>query len=535
MPLVIILFLTTFGWFALRVEQLLTTEIEKRLYREATVIRETVKTTYGAYVSNEKALVRSLKSTYMQQASILSADGLAAGQFLIRDGQIEQLSGKRVSDSLLNRLAEGTATDLTVVEQGNFFVATIPIPELKAIYAMTVTKESVLGQMWGLRQLMFLVIAVAMAVLVYLFTRMIRREVRPLSQFAKRLREAVESRTFQKVDLKSNSFEIRSLEREYNTFIGLWKKSLLTMDETSNAFEASLPTFMRQLESNEQQLIAFKEVASTVELTSRSYQAFTNESTHRYKDIAAYVASLKEDIEAVDLRTEILQQTISTEIKSFATVKGVSERFKAKATAIQEQLLKSGATSERADEALQTILSVAAATKMLALNASIEAARAGEHGKGFAVVANEVGKLAKVTNESSVLAVTAIEKIRTEREEIFDDMIQFGNDILHLGETLNKVEAGIAKIDQEVRNQMAQFHSISEQTTATGNQLLDMAEANAQLKEIGLALERKLNELYEGVDVWTNVQSTLQDAGSDLGRQSLRLQSVLSELAPEIE
>ncbi|EPE63272.1 methyl-accepting chemotaxis (MCP) signaling domain protein [Exiguobacterium sp. S17] len=533
MPLVVILFLTTFGWFALKAEHLLTAEVEKRLLREATVMRETVKTMYGAYLSNEKGLARSLKSTYMQQASILSADGLEAGQYLIRDEQVEQLTGKKASKQLEDRFNEVTVHELAVIERDDFFLAAVPIPELQAHYVLAVTRQSVLGSMWELRQALFAVIVIVMGIIIYLFSRMIRREVRPLSQFATRLREAVETRTFKEVDLGAKSFEIRSLEREYNTFIELWKKSLLTMDETSLAFETSLPTFMRQLASNEQQVVAFKEVASTVEQTSRSYQAFTSESTHRFTDIAAHVAALKQDISAVDLRAVALQQTISSEIASFASVRGASEQFKEKAGGIQERLLDSAETSERADEALQTILSVAAATKMLALNASIEAARAGEHGKGFSVVAHEVGQLAKVTNESSLLAVAAIGQIKSEREEIFSDMIRFGDDILHLGETLDRVEAGIAKINHEVRDQMAEFQSITDQTAATGSQLLHMAEANEQLKEIGLALERKLNELYEGVEVWTDVQATLQVAGTDLGHQSRRLQGVLTELAPK--
>lgn len=534
MPVMLVLFLTVFGWFALKAEQLLTSEVEKRLHREATVVRETVKTTYGAYVANEKVLNRALKSMYMQQASILSADGLEASQYLLRDTQVEQLSGRQVEDRFMKRLDDIRTDDVRVGERDDVFIVTAPIPELKAHYAIVVTKQSVLGTMWNLRELVLAAITIMLVMMVGLFSFMIRREIKPLTAFAVRLRESVATRSFSEVELHAKSFEMRSLEREYNTFIGLWKRSLLTMLETSTAFESSLPVFMRQLEANQQQVTGFKQVAATVASTSQSYQSFTNKSTHRFTDLAGHVRSLEQEIGSIDQRAEALKQTIVTEIESFSTVKGASERFAKKASAVQNRLLESEVTSEQADDALRKILSVAAATKMLALNASIEAARAGEHGKGFAVVAHEVGQLAKVTNESTLSAVAAIEAIRLERAEIFDEMKRFEEDIVYLGETLHRVEGGIETIDDEVRRQMTQFQSITEQTTATGHQLLHMAEANEQLKEVGVALERKLDELYEGVEGWSDVQQTLQGAGIDLGNQSQRLQAVLSDLAPTL-
>lgn len=532
MPIMLISFSIVFGWFAMKAEQLMTDEIEKRLHREATVMRETIKTTYGAYVANEKMLTRSLKSTYMQQASILAADGLEASQYLVTNDNIEKLSGKKVEDRFSNRLDEILVEDVSVSDQHDEFIVATPIPELQAHYVIVVTKQSVLGSMWALREIVFVGLISMLVFMIGLFAVMIRREVKPLTQFAERLRESVATRSFTAVTLDANSIEMRSLEQAYNTLIGLWTRSLVTMTETSTAFESSLPLFRRQLEANEQQIVGFKQVAATVALTSQSYQSFTTESTHRFTDIAAHVRSFEKDIAAIDQRTELLNRTIALEMESFSSVKGASESFAIKAAAVQQRLLDSEATSERADDALKKILSVAAATKMLALNASIEAARAGEHGKGFAVVASEVGQLAKVTNESTLSAVATIEAIRQERSEVFMEMERFESDIKSLGAALRDVEAGIEKIDHEVTKQMSQFQAITEQTSQTGQQLLEMAEANGQLTEIGMMLEQKLHDLQDGVEEWTDTQRALQTAGTHLGNQSERLHDVLHDLAP---
>lgn len=87
MPIILLVFIVTFSWFALKSEQLLSAEIEQRFIREVTVMRESVKTRYSAYVANEKQL--------NQQASILSGDDFEAAQFLVRGKSVEQLSGSK--------------------------------------------------------------------------------------------------------------------------------------------------------------------------------------------------------------------------------------------------------------------------------------------------------------------------------------------------------------------------------------------------------------------------------------------------------
>ena len=92
--------------------------------------------------------------------------------------------------------------------------------------------------------------------------------------------------------------------------------------------------------------------------------------------------------------------------QSVADAQRQMERLRQDASSVKENFRNMTATFEQLQQALDKIRNslsgiseVADQTDLLSLNASIEAARAGEQGKGFAVVAEEVGKLAKMSQD----------------------------------------------------------------------------------------------------------------------------------------
>ncbi len=88
------------------------------------------------------------------------------------------------------------------------------------------------------------------------------------------------------------------------------------------------------------------------------------------------------------------------------------------------------------------ITSIAASTKMLALNASIEAARAGASGAGFAVVASKVQDLAVDSNRSSEQVVKIVDQMKEQIARTAEELKASVDAIEESVQVLNGLEDG---------------------------------------------------------------------------------------------
>ena len=114
---------------------------------------------------------------------------------------------------------------------------------------------------------------------------------------------------------------------------------------------------------------------------------------------------------------------------------------------IEKFISKTSEQTQKTNEVLGFVESIAKQTNLLGLNAAIESARAGDYGKGFSVVSNEIRKLSQSTKESVDTISTILNNIRSSVDSIEKNFLLSNELISQQAISLQEIDGAIQSIN----------------------------------------------------------------------------------------
>ena len=354
--------------------------------------------------------------------------------------------------------------------------------------------------------IIFVIIFVISACLVYFVTSLILRGIQQATTVALELAEG-EGDLSTRMNLESRDEigvlgnAIDNMLDNLSSMIGQIQNISGSLD-TANQKLAGLSSDMNSETGN----VAGR--ASTVAAAAEEMSVNMDTVSIAVEDAAQNVASVAAATEEIAIISDEI--STSTEQARKITTKAVEQ-----AASSSVRVNELGSAADDIGKVTETITEISAQTNLLALNATIEAARAGEAGKGFAVVANEIKDLAKQTADATLEIKSKIEGIQMTTQGTVLEIEEISKVI---GE-INEIVAGISgSVDTQTSTATEIAGNINQASQGIQEVTENVSQASTVSQEVArdiAEVDQSANQMLSSTE---NVNTTAEELNSFAGQ-----------------